>query len=272
MTKFSKNLAKLAKSYVNIKANAMAGTGNGLGGLFGNNWKRQQAKFRSSLPKSKQQARDRLQTRALENSISGSGAAPNIGLPPGALPVTSELYEARGTYTLPIGAANILRVQSLGQLDSYLSISDEETRQHDLWSLVIHIVGNADGYPQSALFFTVKGPNAMVFTNSDKAAASGIKAGIDGSLSGGSQIQYFPTVNLGAFQENGSLIKETNWYLDGTDILNRFTRESEEALAQGRSQPKLYLGVAIIGTASSTMTWYYQLLHAYHSRRRRLQT
>jgi hypothetical protein len=72
------------------------------------------------------------------------------------------------------------------------------------------------------------------------------------------------------FRENGAWVTATSLEIDLTKTINSFTVKSEKALAQGRSQPKLLLGLIANGTASTTSYVSRQLIYAWHTRKRKL--
>jgi hypothetical protein len=154
-------------------------------------------------------------------------------------------------------------------MDQWVQITDEETKVYDILHQYVNIMGRTDGYTQIFNFFLVKGPNGATFTDSDADPSVGFIAAIEGAVANGAQVIHLKRVELKPYRENGAWVTTGQVEFDFKKTINDFSEESENALAQGRSQPKLWFGVACNGTASTTSYQYRTLTRAFHMRKRR---
>lgn len=189
-----------------------------------------------------------------------------------ALPRDAEQYETVGQVNLAhTTAPNLLQVKTIANLGTMLSITDENTRVFDKLSYMVNLSGRTDGYAQLWYFFLAKGPSTVTLTTTNADPTAGVKTAVEAALSGGSKITYLRTILVKPRRDGATLLyTEDQFDIDLTDQINKFISESESALAQGRSQPTLYFGVAT--TAAASTSSYVNLLkvYAYHTRKRHL--
>lgn len=167
---------------------------------------------------------------------------------------------------------NTLRSRNLINFQDQISINDETVRIYDRFIVSFSVSGRTDGFPCQVAFFLVKGPNGMTWTNTDGAPTSGVKAVVAASCSGGSEIIPLKVFTFQPVRENGAWVTYGTVRLLLTKRINRFIYESSNALAQGRTQGKLYLVGVMDGAASTTDTVYCLNDARYHLTKRRLVT
>jgi hypothetical protein len=149
-------------------------------------------------------------------------------------------------------APNTLRIINVLSLQDLVDINDETIGIYDKAIVRFNVAGRVDGFPAQVQFFLVKGPNTFTFTASDKDPSNGVKTGVAACCAGGSQITPYRHFHFKPIRENGAWVTYGNIRLDITKLINRYTAESSNLLAQGRSQSKYYLIAAMDGTAAAT--------------------
>jgi hypothetical protein len=191
----------------------------------------------------------------LGNLINGSGNGAITISPPAligsisSLPRDSEIYESVGATNLVHAASpNTMRIRTIAVLDGIIDIQDDTTRVFDLLKATFSLQGRVDGYLQHFFFFVAEGPSDLTLTDGDYDPSAGVWTAIDNALDGATETRFLRTVVVKPFRENGAWVTATSLEIDLTKTINSFTVKSEKALAQGRSQPKLLLGLIANGT------------------------
>lgn len=186
------------------------------------------------------------------------------------VPRDSSWTEAQATTPIAIAAApNVLRIQTCWGLHNYTVINDESVVVFDRFELSFNYVGASTYYPHRAHFFLVKGPNNLTLNTGNYDPTSvGFRDAMNTDGANGMEVTFFQTIELEPKLENGSWTQTRRGLFELKEELNAFVSETETALSQGRSAPKLWLVVACVGTASTTDNIYWLSTRSTHYRKR----
>jgi len=190
-----------------------------------------------------------------------------------SIPRDAEWYEYNGNFTKTHAAGpNTLAFDPAIALYSLVSISDELVRVFDKVVYRFAIQSNQDAYyTQMVHFLTCKGPSTATISSVDNNPASGYRAAVDASVSGGTEVKWLAERILKPQFDGNGHVQTITWIdIDLTKHMNAFVNESEKALSQGRSQPKFYLAVLVNGVAGKLTTFFYTRVLAYHTRTRKI--